>query len=93
MKLALPKQLLGVLRRSGESFMDVPIVELAGDHRLLIENHSGIADYDSEQVSVKVRYGELCVCGFGMEITRMTKDQLVISGIINSVMIQRKGEI
>ena len=87
------QQFNGTLYESKDGLFGVPIVELAGDHRVLIENHRGVVEYGSEKICVKVKYGFLFVCGLEMELAKMTKDQLVILGKIESVMIQRKGEI
>ena len=67
-----------------------PIVEIAGEHRVLIENHHGVAAYGKERILVKVKFGSICICGCNLEIARMTKEQLVICGIIHSVGLQRR---
>ena len=85
------RQLTGTLYESNDGLPGVPIVELAEDHRVLIENHSGVVEYGTERISVKVKYGLLCISGLDMELAKMTKDQLVIVGKIESVTIQRKG--
>lgn len=68
-----------------------PIVEIAGDRRVLIENHMGVKVYGREKIVVKVKYGFLCVCGCGLEMLRMTREQLVIRGRIDAVTLQRRG--
>ena len=76
----------------GESLPGQPLVELAGDQRILIENHMGVTEYGADQIRVQVRYGQICVRGEGMELARMTKEQLVIAGRIDSVtLIRRRG--
>lgn len=75
---------------AGEPLPGVPVVELAGDRRVLIERHGGVTQYSREKICVKVRYGLVQVCGCGMELTRMTREQLVISGRINSVHLLRR---
>ena len=87
------RRLSGTLYEENESHPGVPIVELAGDSRILIENHKGVVEYGTEKISIKVPYGLLCVCGREMELAKMTKDQLVINGKIGSITIQRKGKI
>ena len=67
-----------------------PIVEISGDHRVLIENHLGVAAYGNDRILVNVKFGILSICGCKLEIMHMTKDQLVIHGIIGSVEIQRR---
>lgn len=68
-----------------------PIVEIAGDRRVLIENHFGVKEYSRERITVKVKYGFVSVCGCGLELMRMTREQLVICGRIDGVTLQRRG--
>lgn len=74
-----------------ETIPGQPIVELAGDRRVLIENHQGVKAYGREKILVKVKYGYVCVCGCGLELIRMTREQLVVRGRIDSVTLQRRG--
>lgn len=73
-----------------EPLPGMPLVELAGDRRVLIENHHGVTEYGREKIQVQVRYGQLCICGAGLELARMTKEQLVICGRIDSVSLVRR---
>lgn len=76
----------------GEPLPRLPIIELAGDRRVLIENHRGVTEYSREIIRVQVGYGQVCICGGGLELARMTKEQLVISGRVDSVSLcRRKG--
>lgn len=75
----------------GESAPGVPIVELAGDRRVLIENHFGVKEYSRERITVKVKYGFVSVCGCQLELMRMTAERLVICGRIDTVSVQRRG--
>lgn len=77
---------------SGEPMPMQPIVEIAGERRVLIENHFGVQEYRRERIGVKVKYGQVAVCGCGLELTRMTKEQLVISGRIDCVTLVRRGK-
>ena len=67
------------------------IVEIVGERRVLIENHLGVAAYGKDKVLVNVKFGLLCICGCNLEITQMTKEQLVIYGRIRSVDLQRRN--
>lgn len=68
-----------------------PLVEIAGERRVLIERHCGVTEYGRQQICVKVKYGTVCVTGQGLELTRMTKEQLIISGCIECVKLERRG--
>lgn len=68
----------------------LPIAELAGDRRLLIENHSGVIHYSTEKIGIKVKFGELQICGCQLKLQQMTKIKLVITGSIDSIAVIRR---
>lgn len=74
----------------GEPMPGVPLAEIAGDRQVLIENHGGVTEYGNERICVRVKFGQLCICGAHLELVRMTKEQLVIFGRIDSVTLQRR---
>ncbi len=67
----------------------VPLVELAGENRILVENHKGLAEYGCSEIQVKVSYGILCVCGRKLRIVNMTRQRVVIAGCIDNISIIR----
>ncbi len=76
------------------NLMDEPIpglslVEIAGDRRVLIENHCGVVEYGSRTIRVKVKFGQICVCGCNLNLARMTKGHLIISGRVDAVQLLR----
>ncbi len=76
---------------SAEPMPGLPIAELAGDRRLLIEHHQGVSAYSREMICIQVKYGSLRVCGNGLELVRMTREQLVIRGRIDAIHLIRRG--
>lgn len=73
-----------------QSMAGVPIVEIAGDGRVLIENHQGVTEYSRNQISAKTGFGSVCVCGQQLDLRFMSKQQLVICGRIDSVTLCRR---
>ena len=67
----------------------IPLVEISDDRRVLIEHHQGVIAYGCCEICVRVRYGTLSVNGSRLTLARMTKEQLVICGCIESVRLQR----
>ncbi|MBQ7415622.1 MAG: YabP/YqfC family sporulation protein [Oscillospiraceae bacterium] len=74
----------------GEGLPGQPLVELLGQRRVLIEHHCGVTEYGREKIHVKMSYGGLCVCGAGLELARMSAEQLIITGRVDSISIVRR---
>ena len=70
-----------------EPIPGMPLVEVVGQTRVLIENHNGVIQYGCNEICVKVSYGHIRICGVGLELCKMTKDQLVIMGTIEGVQL------
>ena len=62
----------------GEVLPGIPLIELAGENRVLIECHGGVTEYSPQRICVRVKYGTVCVCGCALELAVMTKEKLVI---------------
>ncbi len=88
-KRGIAQRLIGAADLMDEPLPGMPLVEIAGDRRVLVENHRGVVEYGTKIIRIKVRYGQLCICGCGMELAKMTKDQLIISGRVDSVHLVR----
>ena len=67
----------------------LPLIELAGDRRVLMENHCGVIEYGKERICVKVKFGQVCICGEDLNLAKMTKSQLIVSGKIQGVELYR----
>ena len=76
---------------SSEPMPKQTLVEIAGERRVLIENHCGVSSYGVNEICVKVRSGNVIVCGNNLELVRMTKEQLIIMGAINCVRFCHGG--
>ncbi len=74
---------------TGEVYME-PLVEVAGDRRVLIEHHRGILRYQPDCICVKVKFGSVSVSGYCLEIYQMSREKLVISGRIDTVTLHRR---
>lgn len=74
----------------GEPIPGQTVVELLGDHRVLIEHHFGVTQYCTDQVCVKVGYGTVVISGNCLQIRHMTKAQLVIMGQIDQISLHRR---
>lgn len=72
-----------------ETLPGTPIVEITDDNRVLVEKHNGVIEYSDEEICAKVHYGTVTIRGKNLEFVKITREQLVISGCIESVNIRR----
>lgn len=75
-----------------ENLPGQPIVELAGDRKVIIEGHRGIREYCRERITVGVNYGLVQICGCNLELSQMSRDSLVIRGCIDCVTVKRREQ-
>lgn len=73
---------------SGDLFPGLPLLEIYGNRRVLIENHCGVSGYSCCEIIVQTKQGIYSILGEHLEISSMTKHQLIITGIIESVMLK-----
>lgn len=67
--------------------MKQPIVELAGQNRVLIENHQGVLAYSREEIGIKVSYGKIVIAGNDLKLMQISCEQLVVKGCIDSLQL------
>lgn len=67
----------------------LPLIEICGHKRVLIENHLGIAMYSCQEIMVKVCFGCVQILGSGLVIKKFCKEKIVISGDIDAIRFQR----
>lgn len=89
----MARRITDVASRTGEPILKQPLLELCSDRRILIEHHRGIGAYSSTEISVKVKFGSITICGTGLEICRMTGDQLVIAGSVEAVTLIKGSDL
>ncbi len=75
---------------SEETLPGVPVVEIAGTNRVLVERHQGVRGYSPECIEIGLSYGSLCVCGRNLCLSRMTRGQLVVTGEVQNLQIRRR---
>lgn len=68
----------------------VPIAELAGANRVLIENHQGVLAYSLEEIQIKTSYGKIGVKGENLQLLQLNREQLVINGRIDALQLFRR---
>ncbi len=62
-----------------------PRVMLAGGRRAMIENHTGILEFDTERVRLMTRQGVMTLKGKGLMLSEVRPDALAVRGAISVI--------
>ncbi len=88
-KLSWANRILQAMELGEEPAPLQSVLELCGDGRLLIENHFGVTEYIAERICVKVRFGQIQICGCNLKLRKMQGQVLVITGRIEQICVKR----
>ena len=66
------------------------LVEIFGFHRVVIENHCGVIKYEPDFICVNTKEGVLHIQGISLVLAIMTKKQLVITGEVAGVQLEKR---
>lgn len=75
-----------------EPIFSLPLIELWGNERVLIERHGGVIEYGTEMITVRLKCGSVSINGTGLKLCRMCAQQLVITGDIHSITLNKEGK-
>lgn len=78
-------RILARLQSYSYALSKISLVELSGNNRVLVENHSGVLAYSLEEIQVKVSYGKLIIKGKKLQMLQMNSEQLVVNGTIDAL--------
>ncbi len=73
-----------------ESLPGQSVLEMIDNSRLIVENHCGLIKYTTNDICVRVKFGNIVVRGAKLRIVKMTDHTIVICGCIESVEMQRR---
>lgn len=68
---------------------DIPKVTILGFNKMLIENYKCILEYQDFFIRIKMKTGLIDINGFNLVMNEMTKDDLIITGLIEGVDFEK----
>ena len=60
------------------------MVDIAGKV-LYIEGHKGLLSFGEEKICIKLKKGEIIVCGKGLSLVKLTQNTIAVRGKIEKV--------
>lgn len=74
-----------------ELVLNTPRLTMVGSRDVMIENHKGIIEFGSERVRISTGSGIVKITGCGLLIREITSEDIIISGIIESIEFPNAG--
>lgn len=87
MKQSISQHILQSMGLQDEALPWQTVVEILGTERVLVENHCGVTEYDTNCVMVQGKDGLICVYGRNLRLSRMMRQQLIICGQIEQIKL------
>lgn len=61
------------------------LVNITGNHELLLENYKGIIEYEKERICIQAKGCRITISGRNLTIAYYTNEEMKITGIIQHV--------
>ena len=74
-----------------EIYTNQPKVVVIGFNELVIENYKGILEYEDYYIKLETYIGIININGVDLRLDKMTEDNLKITGMIESIDVERSG--
>ena len=67
----------------------IPKITILDFNRMLIENYKCILEYQDFFIRIKMTTGLLDINGFNLQMNEMTKDDVIVTGLIDSIEFEK----
>lgn len=82
-------KLTEILEIPGEPALGVARVTVTGGHKVNIENHRGLLEYEADRITVNTMDVPVRIRGRGLEISAMSDLELAVTGKVDGVEFVR----
>lgn len=81
-----------ILEFPREIISKVPKITITAFDEVLIENFKGIIEYEDFFVRINTHIGIISINGFNLKLNQMTEDDIFVSGKIDSIEFEKRGD-
>ena len=78
-----------ILEIPEEVYTNVPKITITGFSEIILENYKGILEYEEFFASISTHIGIVNINGYNLNLEKMTKDDIKITGKIESIELDR----
>ena len=83
------KRLDKILEIPEEIYTNTPKITITGFNEIILENYKGILEYEEFYASISTYIGVVNINGYNINLEKMTKDDIKITGKIESIELER----
>ena len=87
------QSILGRAQLPEDVLLHLPMLHVLGTRRMVIENHCGIQEYTSERIRVDTHHGQIICRGRDLMVRAMDREDLWITGRIETVELSGLEEV
>ena len=73
----------------GEVMLDLPLIMMVGQEEFYLENHKGIALYQTDLIKIRVKLGFLVIVGADLNIRNIKSHTLQVTGKIDEISYEK----
>jgi sporulation protein YqfC len=89
--MGIRKRLADALELQHDVALNLPALHLTGGERLLMENHRGLLEYGRGKIRIASTAGVVEITGEGLDIKSVGREDILITGGIDSIVINRSA--
>jgi sporulation protein YqfC len=89
---------MGIRRRIADALelqhdvaLNLPVLHITGNERLLMENHKGLLEYGRTKIRIASTAGTVEIDGENLAIEAVGHDEVLITGCLKSVILNKTG--
>ncbi len=75
-----------------EIVLDAPLIMLIDQKKLYLENHKGVALYQSDLIKIRVNSGYFIIKGDRLAINEIEAESIFVSGKITGIKYEGRGQ-
>lgn len=89
--MGIRKHIADALELQHDVALNLPVLHITGGERLLMENHKGLLEYGRNKIRIASTAGTVEIEGDNLTIKAIGRDDVLITGGIKSVNINKAG--
>jgi sporulation protein YqfC len=89
--MGVRKRIADALELQHDVALNLPVLHITGNERLLMENHRGLLEYARDRIRIDSPVGVVEIEGEDLAIRSAGRDDVLVTGVIAQVRLNRRA--